>query len=236
MTNPKHPLHAHLDFSQEVSRADPWLLRDSRPKVWLLWMILILRSFLFSLELVVGFQSQSLSLLAGSGHLFMDLVTMGLTLLAAWLFQHHSDGSAIHYSTMTAWVGLLNGISLSALALLIAWESINHLQAPESISSLPVLLVAGLNLVINGIIIRLLNSRRSRDLMFRGVFLHGVADAASSLSILLAALAVYFYNWFWADAVAGLIVAVLIGWNVMLLARASWKIIHNGKNLSDVEN
>ena len=50
------------------------------------------------------------------------------------------------------------------------------------------------------------------DLNVRGVLLHGVADAASSGGVILAACAVYFFNWLWADAAGSLIVAVLIGY------------------------
>lgn len=45
-----------------------------------LWFILGLRGGLFFVELAAGFWSRSLSLLAGAGHLFSDLVALGLTL------------------------------------------------------------------------------------------------------------------------------------------------------------
>lgn len=176
----------------------------------------------------VGIWSHSLSLLAGAGHLFSDLLTLGLTLVAAWLVQHQSPSqSAAKYKWLEAWVALLNGVSLGAIALLIAWEAIKHLQTPEPISGLPVLLVAGLSLVINGLSVQLLHPHSHHDLNFRGVLLHGIADAASSISVILAALAVYFFNWLWADTVASLLVALLIGLSAISLLRDGWHVLRN---------
>lgn len=120
-----------------------------------------------------------------------------------------------------------NGASLGAVALLINWEAVKHLQNPEPISGLPVLLVAGLSLVINGLSVQLLYPHSDRDLNFRGILLHGVADAASSISVILAALAVYFFNWLWADTVASLLVALLIGISAISLLRDGWQVLRN---------
>ena len=50
----------------------------------LLWIVLGLRVALFLVELLVGLWSHSLSLLAGAGHVFADLLALALTLLAAY--------------------------------------------------------------------------------------------------------------------------------------------------------
>ncbi len=113
------------------------------------------------------------------------------------------------------------------ISLLIAWEAVKHLQTPEPISGLPVLLVAGLSLVINGLSVRLLHPYSHNDLNFRGVILHGIADAASSISVIIAALAIYFFNWLWADTSASLLVALFIGINTILLLKDSWQVLKN---------
>lgn len=191
-----------------------------------LWLILGLRSGLFLVELGVGFWGHSLSLLAGAGHLFSDLIMLGLTLLTAWLVQRQSvDQSAQKYRRMEASIALLNGSSLGFVACWIACEAINHLQTPQPVYGLPVLLVAGLSFVINGLTIYLLHPHTGNSLNFRGVFLHGVADTASALSIILAACAVYFFNWLWADALSSLLVAVLIGLSAILLVRSGLQVL-----------
>ena len=201
---------------------------QNTPKIQLLWIILGLRIVFFLVEVGVGIWSHSLSLLAGAGHLFSDLLTLGLTLVAALLVQRQPQNqTAWKYKRLEAWVALFNGASLGAISLLIAWEAVKHLQNPEPISGLPVLFVAGLSLVLNGLSVQLLHPHSHHDLNFRAVLLHGVADAASSISVILAALAVYFFNWFWADAAASLLVALLIGISAISLVKDSWRVLRN---------
>ncbi|MDY6783365.1 MAG: cation transporter [Cyanobacteriota bacterium] len=56
----------------------------------------------------------------------------------------------------------------------------------------------------------MLYEESDRSLNVRGVFLHALADAVSSIGLLLAALAVFFLNWPRADAIASLWVALFI--------------------------
>lgn len=206
-------------------------VKQGTQKLKRLWSILGLRSCLFLIELGVGFWGHSLSLLAGSGHLFLDLVTLGLTLLAAWLVQRQStEQVTFGYQHIEAKVGLLNGMSLMAIALLIAKEAVKHVQNPEPVLGLPMLIVAFLNMVISGLSVHLLHEDNHLDLNLRGVFLHGIADAASSIGLILAALAIYLFNWLWADAVASLLVAMLICFSAISLLGDSLRILSNESN------
>ncbi len=197
-------------------------VKRNTEKFRLLLYVLGLRSSLFLIELGVGIWSNSLSLIAGSGHLLSDLVSLGLTILVTWLVQHRStDEVNFGYQRVENWVALLNGLSLLAIALLITWEAVGHLQSRQLVLGLPMLIVAGLSMIINGISIHLLHSEIHHDLNVRGVFLHGVADTASSFGVMLSAVAVYFWNWFWADAVASLLIAILLSMSAIFLIRDS---------------
>lgn len=78
-------------------------------KLRLLMYVLELRSSLFLVELGVGIWSHSLSLIAGSGHLFSDLVSLGLTVLVTWLVQRRSIGEVTsRYQRVEGWVAFLN--------------------------------------------------------------------------------------------------------------------------------
>lgn len=125
-------------------------LENSDPKSSLLWIVLGLRITLFSIELGTAIWSHSVSLLAGAGHLFADLLTLGLTPIAAWVVQRQVDGTTRTEQRLKAWIGIMNGMALSAIAVLIAQEAVNNLENVESIAPLPMLLVAGLSLMVNG--------------------------------------------------------------------------------------
>ncbi len=126
---------------------------------------------------------------------------------------------------LKAGIGLINGISLGAIALLIALEAVKHLQTTESVASLPMLLVDGLSLATNGFVVYLLYRHRDRDLNLRGVFLHGVADATSALSALVAASVMYWFGWLWADAAASLFVVLVISFSALSLIKSGWQML-----------
>ena len=202
---------------------------QNQQKVKRLWWVFGLRSGLFLVELGAGLWSHSLSLLAGSGHLFSDLITLGLTLLATWLTKRRSTTQpAVNQNRrIEAWIALLNGVSLAIVAMLLGWEAIEHLQAPEPVLGLPLLGAAALSLIINGLSLYLLQKDHHHDLNLRGVFLHGAADAASSIGVMVAALAVYFFNWVWIDAAIGLLVALLICLSTISLVVDSLRILRH---------
>ncbi|WP_086936195.1 cation diffusion facilitator family transporter [Chamaesiphon minutus] len=191
-----------------------------------MWIILGLRIALFSIELVTAIWSHSLSLLAGAGHLFADLLTLGLTFIAAWVVQRQPlDRTTRTERRLKAWIGLIHGIALGAIALLIAQEAVKHLQTTESVASLPMLLVAGLSLATNGFAVYLLYRHRHRDLNLRGVFLHGFVDATSALSTLVAASVIYLFDWLWADAAASLLMVLIISLSALSLIKSAWQML-----------
>lgn len=206
----------------------PELLLQSQRMSQRLWIVLGLRFVLFLAELGVGLWSRSLALLAGSGHLFSDLLTLGLTLLAAYVAKREAKkGKSVKENRLEGWLALVNGVSLVAIALLLIHETIDHLQhhSSELNLGLPVLLVAALGVVINGITTYLLHRDQHHSLNVRGIFLHQVADVAGAVSILLSALAIYLFQWIWADAVTSLFVAFLIIVNALTLCRDSFRVL-----------
>ena len=181
-------------------------------KVRLLVTALVLICSFSLAELAVGLFSHSLALLADSGHLASDCFALILALFASWMAQKRRSkdlASGNHWVEVLA--ALVNGLGLVAIALWIAWEAIVRLQSPPvEILSLPMLATASVGLGVNSINIFLLHKDSHHDLNLRGAFLHVLADAASSVGVILAAIAVWALNWLWADGVMTLFVSGLI--------------------------
>lgn len=187
--------------------------------------VLLIGSFAAA-ELIVGMNSGSLALVAEAGHMASDSLALVLALVAARLAQQPSSGllsdSLIDITTnrpsksppQTAWetwAALVNGLALMAIALWIAWEAIQRLQSPpDAIASLPMLITAGIGLVVNSINIALLHHESAHDLNLRGAFLHVLADAISCIGVIVAAIVVAMLHWLWADGVISLAVASII--------------------------
>jgi cobalt-zinc-cadmium efflux system protein len=188
--------------------------QSSQPasKVRLLVTALVLICSFSLAELAVGLFSHSLALLADSGHLASDCFALILALFASWMAQRRRSrnlASGNHWVEVLA--ALVNGVGLVAIALWIGWEAIVRLQSPPvEILSLPMLATASVGLGVNSINIFLLHKDSHHDLNLRGAFLHVLADAASSVGVILAAIAVWALNWLWADGVMTLFVSGLI--------------------------
>lgn len=204
---------------------DAKVVQSSR-KTRLLGIALGLLSVFLVAEWSMGLWSHSLSLQADAGHMLSDVTALGLTILASWLAQRPAAGQATFgHRRVEILAAFANGVCLLALSAIIAWEAINRFQVPEPVSGLPMLIVAGVGLVVNTLNINLLHKHSHNDLNLRGAFLHIVSDAASSVGIIVAALAVHFLNWLWADAAVSLLVACLTGVSALPLVQESVAIL-----------
>ncbi len=216
-TQKEHSDRSHLSDTKTVPGSQ---------KRRLLWIVFGLRSGLFLAELTTGLWTHSLSLLAVSGHMLVDVLTIGVALIATWFAERSfKDETTFDSFQVEAWAALINGLILMGIAVLIAWKVVERFQAPESVEGLPLLMMAALGVVVKGVNASLLYSDSHHDLNLRGVFLHAIADTASSVSLILAALAVFYLNWLWADAASSLLVACLMMLSALLLVRDSLRVL-----------
>lgn len=176
----------------------------------------------------MGLSSHSLSLLADAGHLLSDVGALGLTLIASWFAQRPAQGRATFgHWRIEVLAALVNGVGLLIIATLIAGEAIDRFQSPQPVLNLPLLLGAGLGLIVNSLNLLLLHKHSQKDLNLRGAFLHVAADAASSVSILITAIVIANWQWFWIDAAGSLLIACLTGLSAIPLIWNSLEILLN---------
>lgn len=174
-------------------------------------------------ELGMAAWSHSVALMADAGHLGADCLAVLVALGAAsWGDRLLTPAKANPFAsasfttqvlapqTVEASAALINGLILGAIALGILGEANQSLRHPaDTILGMPMLLTAGLGLVVNAINIRLLHHHSHDDLNIRGVLLHVLADAASSLGVLVAAVAIALKGWDWVDGAVGVLVGSL---------------------------
>jgi cobalt-zinc-cadmium efflux system protein len=181
-------------------------------KLTLLGGAAILSLGLLLVELGLGLFSHSLALLADAGHMLLDVVALGLTWLAAWIGRRPATPRApFGYRRVEILMALVNGLSLLAIALLVAQEAIERWHTPEPILGLPMLVAAAMGLSVNSLNLWLLHRESQQDLNLRGAVLHLTMDAVSSIGVIGAAVAIALGNWLWMDAAASLFVAGLTG-------------------------
>lgn len=190
-----------------------------------LWITVGLLAIFFVAEWSVGLWSQSLSLQADAGHVLSDITALAISLLASFLAQQPAKKKATFgHQRIEVLAALLNGLGLLAIATFIILEAIQRWQHPAAILGIPMLAIAVLGLIVNLLNITLLHPHTHDDLNLRGALLHVIADTVSSVGVIIAALAVHLWDWWWADVAISLLVATFTGLSALPLVQESLKI------------
>ena len=164
-----------------------------------------------ALELIGGLLTNSIALISDAGHMFTHAFAIGISLLAILIAQkplcHHRTFGLYRAEILGAFV---NGLFLMIVAGVIVYEAIERLIRPGEILGTQMLVIAIIGLVTNLISIRILHGSHEEDLNIRSVFFHMIADAASSVGIVLAALIILFTGWHFLDSIVSLSISALI--------------------------
>jgi cobalt-zinc-cadmium efflux system protein len=108
------------------------------------------------------------------------------------------------------------------------FEAVQRLLTPHPILSGVMLAVAVVGLLVNLLVLRMLHGHAEDDVNIAGASLHVLGDLLGSLGAVLAALAVRWLDWLWADPVLSLLVSALILRSAWVLLRRSAHILLEG--------
>ena len=173
-------------------------------------------------EVVAGIASNSLALLADAGHVFADISGMAVSLVAIWLAARpRSDGRTFGLYRLEILAATANGLLLLAISVVILVEGVRRFVAPPAIEAPLVVVVAAFALAANVISLRLLTPGRRESLNVRGAYLEVLGDLLGAGAVLVAGIAIYLTGWRQADAVASIVVGLLIVPRVVSVLRES---------------
>ncbi|SKA33905.1 cobalt-zinc-cadmium efflux system protein [Enhydrobacter aerosaccus] len=178
------------------------------------------------IEAAYGFVANSLALLADAGHNLGDVLGLLLAWGAAALVKRrptarHTYG--LKRSSILA--SLANAILLLVAVGMIVMEAVQRLSRPEPVAEITVLWVAIVGIVINTATALMFMRGGKNDINIRGAFLHMAADAAVSLGVVIAALAVMATGWLWLDPVVSIAIAIVI-------TLGTWSLLTGSLNLA----
>jgi cobalt-zinc-cadmium efflux system protein len=101
------------------------------------------------------------------------------------------------------------------------------------------LVVAIVGLLVNGLVLRMLHGHAHDDVNLAGASLHVLGDLLGSAAAVIAALAIRWVGWLWADPVLSLLVSLLIlnsAWRLMRLsAHILLEGVPDGMDCAEVE-
>jgi len=176
-----------------------------------LWAVLGLSASFMAVQVVVGWWTNSLALLADAAHLFVDTAGVGLSLLAVWFAERPATAEKTYgYYRVEILAALVNGVVLCVLALVILFEAWERLGTRHEVAAGPVLLVAVAGLGVNLLTAWLLHAGAGESLNVRSAYLEVLGDALSSAAVIAAAIVILVTGWTLADALASAAIGLMI--------------------------
>jgi cobalt-zinc-cadmium efflux system protein len=177
-------------------------------------------------EIVCGLLAHSLALIADAGHNVSDVLGLLLAWGASILVRRRPTLRRTYgWRRSSILAALMNAVLLLIAIGAIAWEAFGRLSHPGSVHSSLVVAVALFAVIVNTTTALLFMSGRDRDLNVRGAFLHMAADAAVSLGVALAGIAIAVTGKEWLDPATSLLIV-----GVVLVA--TWGLLRDSVNLA----
>ncbi len=173
-------------------------------------------------EVAAGVLTGSLALLADAGHMLTDVAGLVLA-LAAMKFAERppSPRRTYGYQRVEVLAAAANGVALLGVAGYVLREAWLRLHHPEAVATVEVLVVASVGLLVNVAGAVLLHKGSRTSLNLRGAYNEVLADAVSSVGVIVGAGVMRATGWLWVDpAVAAAIAVWILPRTVQLLREA----------------
>jgi cobalt-zinc-cadmium efflux system protein len=182
-----------------------------------------------AIESSYGYIANSTALMADAGHNLSDVLGLLLAWGAATLARR---APSLHFTYGFRSTSILAALANAMLLLMacgaITWEAIHRFSEPPTVAGLTVTVVAGIGIVINGLSAWLFVRGREGDLNIRGAYLHMAADAAVSLGVVVAGVAMMLTHWYWLDPFISLVIVAVIFVGTWSLLRESAQLALDG--------
>ncbi len=179
------------------------------------------------LEVGVGLAIGSLSLLADAGHMVTDLLALGMGIAALGLAARGSRTRSRTFGWHRAEVltAVVNAALLLGVGAYILIEAIDRIGARPDVAAIPLIATAAAGLAANVVVMLLLRRDAEDSLAVRGAYLEVLADAVSSVGVLIAGLVTLTTGWPYADLVAAVLIAVWVVPRAVRLALDALRIL-----------
>ena len=189
-------------------------------------------------EVVGGFISGSLALLADAGHMLTDAAALFFALLAMHFARRPpSTRRTFGWLRLTTLAAFVNAIALVVITLFIIREAFVRFSHPQPVAGATMMVIAVAGLLANVLAFWLLHrGNEEKNLNVRAAALHVLGDLLGSVGAIIAALIIMFTGWTPADPILSVLVSLLVLRSAWALLRESVNELLEGAPLSlDIE-
>ncbi|MFX1378574.1 MAG: cation diffusion facilitator family transporter [Promethearchaeota archaeon] len=178
------------------------------------------------IEIGGGIITNSIALISDAGHMFTHAFAISISLLANIIARkpacHHRTFGLYRAEVLAAFI---NGLFLIPIVGVIIYEAILRFLNPQEVIGFYMLVVAFIGLAVNVTSILILQGHRKSSLNVKSVFYHMIADAASSIGIVIAAVIIMFTGAVILDPLVSLGISILIIYWAYGILRESTRIL-----------
>jgi cobalt-zinc-cadmium efflux system protein len=186
---------------------------------------------LMAVEAVAAWWTGSLALLSDAGHVATDVLGIGMALAAIHAASRaaRADTGRPHRTfglyRLEVLAALGNAVLLFAVAGFVLVEAVRRISDPPEVQGGPMLIVATAALAVNLVALWLLHAGAGESLNVRGAYLEVLGDLLSSAAVLTAATIILLTDWWYADPLLAVAVALFIIPRTIALARAALRVL-----------
>jgi cobalt-zinc-cadmium efflux system protein len=213
-----HSGHYHAQAAGSPHRHERGVsvVADNERRVF--WVMVLTAGFMV-VEVVGGWLSGSLALIADAGHMLSDTAALGLAWLAFRLGRRPADAQRSYgYYRFEILAAFVNGLALFVVAAWVCFEAWQRVRVPVPVLATPMLAVAVAGFAVNLAGFVILRGASHDNVTLRSALIHVVGDLAGSAATIAAAIVILVGGWTPIDPILSVFVAVLV-------VRAAWDIV-----------
>ncbi|ABP52656.1 cation diffusion facilitator family transporter [Salinispora tropica] len=208
------------DHGQQAARAG----EKHRGRLWAAFGLLL--TFMV-VEAVAAVMTGSLALLSDAGHMFTDVLGMGMALAAITAASKASRAGQRTFGLyrMEVLAALANAVLLFGVASYVVVEAVRRFGQPPEVLARPMVVVAVAGLLANVVAFFLLRAGSRESLNVRGAYLEVLGDLFTSVGVIIAAVVITLTDWWYADPLIAVVVGLFILPRAYQLGRAALRVL-----------
>jgi len=176
-----------------------------------LLIVLCLSGTYMIAEVIGGFITQSLALLADAAHMLTDVVGLFLAFIAIKIGERKADaGKTFGYYRTEILAAVVNAVVLLGISVYVLYEAYQRFQNPPEVKSGSMLIVAGIGLVVNIIGMMILRKDSEGSLNMKGAYFEVLSDMLTSIGVMIAGVIMLTTGWYYADPLISAVIGLLI--------------------------
>lgn len=190
-----------------------------------LLIVLCLSGTYMIAEVVGGITTKSLALLADAAHMLTDVVGLFLAFIAIKIGERKATSQkTFGYYRTEILAAVINAVVLLGISIYVLFEAYQRFQSPPEVQSTPMLIVAGIGLIVNIIGIMIIRKDSNTSLNMKGAYFEVLSDGLTSIGVMIAGVIMLTTGWYYADP----LISAAIG---LLIFPRTWKLLKEAVNV-----